>query len=321
MHVAEYHNGSVSYTTTGQDNPFPLMASAVTVGSYDGVHVGHRRIIGRMLDIASQERLRSVVVTFEPHPRQVIASGRSSAIELLTLPSEKRLLMESLGIDVLFVVRFDALFASRSSEWFIQHILLDLIGARHIVIGYDHGFGRDRTGGRRTLEKLAGERGFSVDVVDEVRLHDEHFSSTRIRTLLHEGRLREANAFLGAPYMISGQVVHGQGLGRKIGFPTVNIKLADPDKLLPRHGVYIAETHLDGQKYKVMMNIGIRPTVSDGSGAVIEAHILGYSSSLYGREVHLWLFERLRDEKKFESLDALREQLQKDKKMVELFQK
>jgi len=321
MHVAEYHNGSVSYTTTGQDNPFPLMASAVTVGSYDGVHVGHRRIIGRMLDIASQERLRSVVVTFEPHPRQVIASGRSSAIELLTLPSEKRLLMESLGIDVLFVVRFDALFASRSSEWFIQHILLDLIGARHIVIGYDHGFGRDRTGGRRTLERLAGERGFSVDVVDEVRLHDEHFSSTRIRTLLHEGRLREANAFLGAPYMISGQVVHGQGLGRKIGFPTVNIKLADPDKLLPRHGVYIAETHLDGQKYKVMMNIGIRPTVSDGSGAVIEAHILGYSSSLYGREVHLWLFERLRDEKKFESLDALREQLQKDKKMVELFQK
>ncbi|NEX12391.1 MAG: riboflavin biosynthesis protein RibF [Prosthecochloris sp.] len=321
MHVAEYHNGSVSYTTTGQDNPFPLMASAVTVGSYDGVHVGHRRIIGRMLDIASQERLRSVVVTFEPHPRQVIASGRSSAIELLTLPSEKRLLMESLGIDVLFVVRFDALFASRSSEWFIQHILLDLIGARHIVIGYDHGFGRDRTGGRRTLEKLAGERGFSVDVVDEVRLHDEHFSSTRIRTLLHEGRLREANAFLGAPYMISGQVVHGQGLGRKIGFPTVNIKLADPDKLLPRHGVYIAETHLDGQKYKVMMNIGIRPTVSDGSGAVIEAHILGYSSLLYGREVHLWLFERLRDEKKFESLDALREQLQKDKKMVELFQK
>ena len=321
MHVAEYHNGSVSYTSTGQDNPFPLMASAVTVGSYDGVHVGHRRIIGRMLDIASQEGLRSVVVTFEPHPRQVIASGRSSAIELLTLPSEKRLLMESLGIDVLFVVRFDALFASRSSEWFIQHILLDLIGARHIVIGYDHGFGRDRTGGRRTLEKLACERGFSVDVVDEVRLHDEHFSSTRIRTLLHEGRLREANAFLGAPYMISGRVVHGQGFGRKIGFPTVNIKLADPDKLLPRHGVYIAETHLDGQEYKVMMNIGVRPTVSDGSGAVIEAHILGYSSSLYGREVHLSLFERLRDEKKFQSLDALREQLQKDKKMVELFQK
>ncbi len=319
MHVALYHNGRVSEVSTGNELPFPVVPSVVTVGSFDGVHAGHRRIIGKMVEIAHEQNLRSVVVTFEPHPRKVIASANGNSIELLTLPGEKRMLMESLGIDWLFVVRFDALFASRSSGWFIEHILLDCIGARCVVIGYDHGFGRDRRGGRRILERLAGERGFSVEVVDEVLLHAQHFSSTRIRSLLHEGRVREANAFLGAPYMISGQVVHGEGIGRELGFPTVNLKVPDPDKLLPGNGVYIARTVIDGREYRVMMNIGVRPTVSDESGAVIEAHILGYSGILYGRDMNVMLLDRLRDEKKFQSLDALKEQLQKDKKMVEQF--
>ncbi len=319
MRIALYKDGRVTDYDTGEEMAFAAEPSVVTVGSYDGVHAGHRRIIGKLVDAASARNLRSVVVTFEPHPRSVIGD-RGGVSGLLTLLDEKAELLETLGVDWLFVVSFDKDFAAQSSEFFIDTVLLGLIGAKRVVIGYDHGFGRGRRGGVGTLRRTASKKGFSVEVVDEVRLQAEHFSSTRIRSFLREGRIREANLFLGAPYMISGEVVHGAKRGRSIGFPTVNLRIGS-GKLLPKHGVYVASTCIDGREYKAMMNIGTKPTVSPEGSPAVEAHILGHSEELYGRKLTFYLLDRLRDEMRFRSLGELREQLQKDEKVVERYDK
>lgn len=320
MHIALYKGGRVTDYGTGKEMVFAAEPSVVTVGSFDGVHAGHRRIIGKLVDAASARNLRSVVVTFEPHPRTVIG-GRGGVPELLTLLDEKAALLEALGVDWLFVVSFDKDFAAQSSESFIDTVLLGLIGARRVVIGYDHGFGRDRRGGVGTLRRMASKKRFSVEVVDEVRLQAEHFSSTRIRSFLREGRIREANLFLGAPYMISGEVVHGAKRGRSIGFPTVNLHIGNSGKLLPKHGVYVASTCIDGREYKAMMNIGTKPTVSPEGSPAVEAHILGHSGELYGKKLTFYLLDRLRDEMRFGSLSELGEQLQKDEKVVKQYDK
>lgn len=321
MRIVIFQESKVTDYHTGEEVAFSKEPSAVTVGSYDGVHAGHRKIIGQMVTIASTLELRSVVVTFEPHPRQVVNRDPSGRLRLLTLLEEKAMLIERLGVEWLFVVRFDDVFAAQSSESFIQDVLVDRIGAKSIVIGYDHGFGRDRKGGVNTLRKMAERNRFDVSVVDEVRLCSEHFSSTRIRTLLRDGYIKEANKFLGSPYLISGKVVHGHKKGREIGFPTVNIEIESPDKLLPKFGVYIATTSIDGCEFKAMMNIGVRPTVAVDSAPVVEAYILDHTGDLYGKVLSFHLLERLRDEMRFSSFDALQEQLRKDKKSVEHYQK
>ncbi len=180
-------------------------------------------------------------------------------------------------------------------------------------------FGRDRSGSRKTLEVLGCELGFDVEVVDEVLIGNEHFSSTRIRGLLESGKIEEANEFLGSPYMISGTVVDGDKRGRDIGFPTVNLRLSDPDKLLPRAGVYLAQTVLNGNSFMALMNIGVRPTVSQEGIKTVEAHILGYSGILYDCIVKFVLLRFIREEKKFATLDELKMQIEKDKKTVELY--
>lgn len=313
MRVVLYHDREIRDYYSGQKVLFEPEPSAVTVGSYDGVHAGHRRIIGKMVEAAKTLGYRSVVVTFEPHPRQIVNRDPAGRLKLLTLLEEKSVLLESLGVEWLFVVKFDSAFAAQSSESFIQTVLLERIGAKTIVIGYDHGFGRDRRGSAETLCRMSQQQRFDVIVVDEVRLHEEHFSSTRIRTLLAEGQIKEANLFLGAPYLISGEVVHGKKNGRKIGFPTVNLLLRDQDKLLPKYGVYIAAAAIDGKQWKAVMNIGLRPTVTDAATRpVVEAYILGYRGDLYGRKLTFELLDRIRDEMKFQTFEALQEQLKKD---------
>ena len=321
MRVVIYQDQRVTSYHTGEEVAFPPDPSSVTVGSYDGVHAGHRRIISQMVEAALTFGLRSVVVTFEPHPRQIVNRDPSGHLKLLTLLEEKAMLIEDLGVEWLFVVKFDYSFAAQSSESFIQNVLLDRIGARKIVIGYDHGFGRDRKGGVSTLCRMAEQNRFEVKVVDEVRLRAKHFSSTKIRTLLREGRIKDANLFLGAPYLISGEVVHGAKRGREIGFPTVNLRIGSSDKLLPKYGVYVATTVIKGRKFKAMMNIGIRPTVAADSAPVVEAYILGHTGKLYGNKLTFNLLDRLRDEMKFQSFEALQEQLKKDGKLVEQYQK
>jgi riboflavin kinase/FMN adenylyltransferase len=319
MRIVEYDNNTVCNYGSAAPVDFSATASAVTVGSYDGVHKGHRMIIARMVAIAETRNLRSVVVTFEPHPRRVLKGVVSGPLGLLTTLDEKIALLDGQGVDLLFVVRFTPDFASLSSDDFIRHVLVGLIGAKSIIVGYDHAFGRDRSGSRKTLETLGSELGFDVEVVDEVKIAHEHFSSTRIRVLLEDGKIEEANAFLGSPYMISGMVIDGDKRGREIGFPTVNLKLSDPDKLLPRAGVYLAQTVLNRISFMALMNVGVRPTVSLEGIKTVEAHILGYSGTLYDAVLRFTLLKFIREERKFSSLEELKMQIEKDKKTVELY--
>jgi len=319
MQIVEYNNNNVcSYGTLSSVEFLPL-PSVVTVGSYDGVHKGHRTILARLVAVAESRHLRSVVVTFEPHPRRVLNKVVSGPPGLLTTLDEKIDLLAGACVDLLFVVRFTADFAARSSDDFIRNILVRLLGAQSIIVGYDHAFGRDRSGGCHTLETLGRELDFDVEVVDEVRIGNEHFSSTRIRTLLESGKIEEANEFLGSPYLITGTVAHGDKRGRDIGFPTVNLALSDPNKLLPRAGVYLAQTVVNGEPFMAMMNIGVRPTVSTEGIKTVEAHIIGYSGTLYGRIIRFSILRFIRDEKKFTTLEELKIQLEKDKKTVEMY--
>jgi len=319
MRIVEYDKNQLHGYGSATPEDFPATASAVTVGSYDGVHRGHRIIIARMVAIAKARSLRSVVVTFEPHPRMVLKGDVSGPLGLLTTLDEKIALLAGEGVDLLFVVRFTPDFASRSSDDFIRNVLVGLLGAKSIIMGYDHAFGRDRSGSGKTLATLGCELGFDVEVVEEVMIGNEHFSSTRIRVLLESGKIEEANAFLGSPYMITGTVVDGDKRGREIGFPTVNLRLSDPDKLLPRAGVYLAQTVLNGLSFMAMMNVGVRPTISFEGIKTVEAHILGYGGTLYGCVMSFNLLRFIRDETKFSSLEELKMQLEKDKKTVELY--
>ncbi len=319
MRIVEYDKSRLYGYGSDTQEDFLATASAVTVGSYDGVHRGHRIIIARMVAIAKARSLRSVVVTFEPHPRMVLKGEVSGPLGLLTTLDEKIALLAGEGVDLLFVVRFTPDFASRSSDDFIRNVLVGLLGAKSIVMGYDHAFGRDRSGSGKTLATLGRELGFDVEVVEEVMIGNEHFSSTRIRLLLESGKIEEANAFLGSPYMITGTVVDGDKRGREIGFPTVNLQLSDPDKLLPRAGVYLAQTVLNGLSFMVMMNVGVRPTISLAGIKTVEAHILGYDGTLYGCTMSFNLLRFIREETKFSSLEELKMQLEKDKKTVELY--
>ncbi|NTU58027.1 MAG: bifunctional riboflavin kinase/FAD synthetase [Chlorobiaceae bacterium] len=320
MRVVALQGNTVCDFHSGVPEALPPIPSAVTVGSFDGLHVGHRKIIATMIDQARQGGLRSVVVTFEPHPRKVLDGSSVCPVRLLTTFDEKISQFMTMEIDILFVVRFDREFASRSSESFIRDVLVQTLGAKHVIVGYDHGFGSKRSGSESTLHALGAECGFAVDVVGEVVVGNETVSSTRIRELLVSGRIKEANVCLGAPYMISGTVVDGRRLGRQIGFPTANLSLSEPCKLLPANGVYVARAELDGRHYPVMMNIGRRPTVSYGGEVTVEAHIIGYSGELYGRFLMLHLLDFIREEKRFDSLDGLRAQLEQDKLRANFYQ-
>jgi riboflavin kinase/FMN adenylyltransferase len=319
MRIVEYDNHLVYSFGSASPVDFTAEGSVVTVGSFDGVHKGHRMIISRLLDLAKRRSLRSVVVTFEPHPRKVLKGTVTASLGLLTTLEEKIDLLSREGVDLLFVVRFTPDFAARSSDDFIRNVLVNMLGAKSIIVGYDHGFGRNRSGSGLTLEHLGRELGFEVEVLGEVLIGNEHFSSTRIRELLEQGLIDEANEFLGSNYMISGVVVDGDKRGRQLGFPTVNLKLSDPDKLLPKSGVYLAQTVLDGLTFNSMMNIGVRPTVTSGGIKTVEAHIVGYSGTLYGRYLKFTLLGFIREERHFSSLEELKMQLEKDKKTVELY--
>ncbi|MBM3162107.1 MAG: bifunctional riboflavin kinase/FAD synthetase [Chlorobi bacterium] len=319
MQVVFYQNRKLAVHGDGVAAVPQPQDSAVTIGSFDGVHRGHRKIISSMLETARQRSFRSVVVTFDPHPRLVLGSETGERLDVLTTLEEKIEQIAELGVDLLVVVRFTSELAEWSSENFIEELLVRTLSAKSVTVGYDHGFGRNRRGSGKTLAGLGALFGFSVQVVEELRIEGEHVSSTRIRALLKSGMIAEANRFLGEPYVLSGTVVEGRKLGRALGFPTVNLKLSDPQKLIPHDGVYIAATSIDGVHYRVMMNIGNRPTVSSEEGRCVEAHILCYSGMLYGRALRFSVLAFIRREKKFDSIDALQAQLEKDKKTVELF--
>lgn len=316
MQVVRYRHDDLYEWGSDAKANFGVIRSAITIGSYDGVHAGHRKIITRLVKSAKWAGLRSLLITFEPHPRLVLRKEGMPPLRLLNTFEEKRLLLEPLGLDVVVMLEFTKEFAKTSAETFVKDILVKKLGLADIVIGYDHGFGKDRQGTIETLQSLSAVYGFGIEITEEQLMDGKHLSSTAVRHLLEEGLIEEANHFLEMPYPLTGKVIKGSRIGHQIGFPTVNLDIQNPHKLIPKGGVYIADVLVDGFCYRSMMNIGYRPTINDDHQLSIEAHILKFSGDLYGKELRFAMLSRIRDEQKFSSLDALKAQLEKDKQVA-----
>jgi riboflavin kinase/FMN adenylyltransferase len=288
-----------------------LSFGVVTSGTFDGVHIGHRRILSRLKEISQQSGGETVVLTFWPHPR-VVVSEDSQSLQLLSTIEEKIDLFAQMGIDHLLIIPFTRSFSELSSEEFIRQVLVDKIGTRKLVIGYDHRFGRNREGSFEFLQKNCSSYGFEVEEIPRQDIEDLAISSSRIRGALLTGQIHEANELLGRPYTLSGTVVKGKQLGRTIGFPTANIHPVESYKLVPQNGVYVVRASYNNNVFRGMLNIGLRPTV-DGTTKTIEVNIHDFDREIYGEEVKLELLHYLRAEKKFNGLPELIDQIKIDK--------
>lgn len=285
--------------------------AVVTSGTFDGVHIGHQKILNRVIELARETGGESVVLTYWPHPRMVLKPG-SHGLKLLSTFEEKAALLESAGIDHLVRIPFTKDFSQLSSEEFVRKILINSLGTRYLVIGYDHRFGKNREGGLEHLQQNQQTYGFEVEEIPRQDIDDIGVSSTKIRNALENGDIETANSYLNRPYSLTGRVVKGKQNGRNIGFPTANVRVAEDYKLIPADGAYAARAIVNGTPHGAMMNIGMRPTVGDGTRTV-ETHIFDFTENLYGQELTLQLVAPLRPEMKFESLEHLASQLAKDK--------
>jgi riboflavin kinase / FMN adenylyltransferase len=288
-----------------------LPNAVVTSGTFDGVHKGHQKILSRLKEINAQQQGETVVLTYWPHPRMIV-SDDSQDFQLLSTIDEKIELFDSLGIQHLIITPFTRAFSELSSTEFIQQVLVDRIGTKKFVIGYDHRFGRNREGSFEFLQKVAPSFGFEVEEIPRQDIDELAISSTRIRNALQQGDIEVANELLGRPYPISGVVVKGKQLGRTLGFPTANLEVKENYKLVPANGVYAVKVKLRGQLGDGILNIGIRPTI-DGTHRTIEVHLFDFDQDIYGERLQILLHKFIRPEKKFESLDALVAQIKEDK--------
>ena len=284
--------------------------SVVTVGTYDGVHLGHQAILSYIRKRAEILNGISTVVSFDPHPREVVLGER---VPLLTTLEERAALLEESGIDRFVVLPFTRDLSMLEAEDYVRSILVETIGIQEIVIGYNHAFGRNRSGNRETLETLGKTLGFTVDVIPRQMIEDAAVSSSRIRKVLsEEGDTATVARLLGRPYAISGTVIRGAARGRVIGYPTANLRLHGTTKLVPKSGVYAVTARIDDRFVGGMMNIGQRPTFESESEISIETHFFDLDRNLYGRDLTLHFIERLRDEQRFSGVEELTEQLRKD---------
>ena len=289
--------------------------SVLTPGTFDGVHLGHQEIIRYVVARARAVGGVPAVVSFDPHPREVLGGG---PVPLLTTLDERAAVLAELGVERFVILPFTSELSRLSPEAYVEDVLVGDVGLREIVIGYDHRFGRARGGDRSTLERLGARLGFSVDVVPEHSEQGTTVSSSRIRALLTDrGDVAGAARLLGRPYSLAGTVVRGDQRGRTIGFPTANIRLDDDRKLVPRLGVYAVEASLEGRRVGGMMNIGRRPTFEADGATSIEVHLFNFEGDLYGQVLRASLLDRLRDERRFEGVEALAEQLREDRRQAE----
>jgi riboflavin kinase/FMN adenylyltransferase len=288
--------------------------AVITIGTFDGVHLGHQQIIKLLKQHAASSSGETVIITFHPHPRKVVAHGKTDVKILNTLP-EKIELLDKLGIDHLVVVAFDDAFANQTAEEYITNFLVKKFEPRIIIIGYDHRFGKNRSGDYHLLEKLGETLGYEVKEIPEHVLNEIIISSTKIREALLKSDVRTANNFLGYHYFFEGKVVMGDKLGRTIGYPTANLVIEEEEKLVPGNGVYAVELTIEGDSavQKGMMNIGVRPTV-DGSKRTIEINVFNFDQDIYGKKMRVYVNSYLRGEVKFAGLDELKKQLEKDQK-------
>ena len=286
-------------------------ASVLTTGTFDGVHLGHQAILRYLVERAGVVGGKATVVTFDPHPREVLGA---SHVSILTTLEERADALQSHGVERFVVLPFTRRLSMLEPEAYVTDVLLGTVGMQEIVIGYDHGFGRNRSGNRSTLVALGKEHGFSVDVIPEQIVTGVTVSSTQIRNaLLDEGDVQRAATLLGCPYSLAGTVVMGDQRGRQIGFPTANLHAEDPRKLIPRPGVYAVRAETASGPYGGMMNIGRRPTFETDGSVQAEVHLFGFEGDLYGTLLRVHFVARLRDERKFDSAEALVAQLKDDR--------
>lgn len=286
--------------------------SVVTVGTFDGVHVAHREIIRDVVNRARTREGRSVVVTFDPHPKEVVPSSKGP-VSLLTTLEERITLLGSLNVDLLYIIAFTREFSLLTATEFYRTYVVEGVGVGEVVVGYDHMFGRNREAGIEELLAMGRTFDFSVFAVHPYSVDGALVSSTRIRRLLLAGDVEHARELLTVPYQLRGIVVHGDGRGSKIGFPTANLDLADPKKVVPGRGVYAVGVAIGGKVWGGMLNIGVRPTVSDSGTMMIEVHIFDFSGNLYGQSLSVSFYRKLREERRFPSLEDLTAQLREDR--------
>lgn len=285
----------------------------VTLGTFDGVHIGHKKIIERLIKAKQESDCESLVLTFFPHPRMVLQEN--SEIKLLNTIAERTALLSGTGLDNLIIHPFDQEFSRLTAEEFVRDILVEKFNISKIIIGYDHRFGRNRTATIDDLIAFGQIYNFEVEQISAQEIDEVSVSSTKIRTALLEGNIALANSYLGYEYTLSGIVVKGKQIGRTINFHTANIHIAEDYKLIPLNGVYIIKSEMDGATVYGMMNIGFNPTVN-GTKQTIEAHFFDFNADIYGKEIQVAILSRIRAEEKFDSLVRLQEELENDKKIA-----
>lgn len=286
--------------------------SIVTIGTFDGVHLGHQKIIKRLIDLKKKDGGQTVLFTFDPHPRKVLFPDQMD-LKLITTTEEKCRLLEKLGIDHVLVFPFTKAFSQMQATEYISEVIAKGLHTKSLVIGYDHRFGSNREGNIETLKELSIPYHFKVEEIPAQEINQLNISSTRIRKAIEEGDVETANAFLGYSFFVSGVVVKGKQLGRTIGYPTANIDVADPDKLIPKIGVYAVHVVLGSVTYKGMLNVGKNPTTDHDNRIKIEVNIFDFDAEIYGRSLSVEFVKWIRDEEKFANLEELKQALAKDK--------
>ena len=291
--------------------------TVITIGTFDGVHIGHRKILKKLIKNSRSQHLKSTVLTFFPHPRMVLQ--KDNDIKLLNTIDEKVKILDELGLDYLIIHPFTKEFSRLSATEFVRDILVNSLKTKKIIIGYDHRFGRNRDANITDLMAFGNTLDFEVEEIPAQEIDDVSVSSTKIRKALEEGQMEIANKYLGYPYMLTGTIKKGKGLGRQLYFPTANLHIEESYKLIPKNGVYVVQSKIDGTIVFGMMNIGYNPTVSEteilpGSRQKsIEIHFFDFDQDLYDQKLQIDILARIRDEQKFESVEALKNQLTKDK--------
>ena len=285
-------------------------STVITIGTFDGVHIGHRKILERLIKGAKDSNLKSAVLTFFPHPRMVLQ--KDADIKLINTIEEKIKILKNLGLDCLIVHPFTEDFSRLSATAFVRDLLVNELQTKKIIIGYDHRFGRNRTANINDLITFGNTFEFEVEEIAAQEIDDVSVSSTKIRKALENGDIQTANTYLGYKYMLTGIVKKGKGLGRQLNFPTANLHIEEGYKLIPKNGVYVVQCEINNSLVFGMMNIGFNPTVS-GTERSIEINFFDLDEDLYDKKLQIDIIERIRDEHKFESLEALKTQLSKDR--------
>jgi riboflavin kinase/FMN adenylyltransferase len=283
--------------------------SVVTIGTFDGIHLGHQKILSRLIKSSKSKDLNSVVLTFFPHPRIIL--NKYNEVKMIDTLDEKIIHLNEIGIDSLVIHPFDKNFSLLSANQFIKDFLVDKLKIKHIIIGYDHRFGKGREASVTDLKNYADDYDFTVEEIKAQEIEKITVSSTKIRNSINQGDIKTTEKYLGRSFNLTGKIVKGDGLGKKINYPTANIFIEETYKIIPKDGVYLVETIIEDKLFNGMMNIGHRPTIGTNVKS-IEVHLFNFNEDIYGKVISIKMISKIRDEKKFSSIQALKEQLVKD---------